>query len=83
MAGLSYPDGNERYQNDGIIRNFTYDAVITGNSMTENFRTSELNELFGVNAVKVPLNGSKFKEVDEQVRRAIRHNPDIRLVGRD
>ena len=83
LAGLSYPDGNERYQNDGIIRNFSYDAMITGNSMTENFRVSELNDLFGVNAVKVPLNGSKFKEVDMQVRRAIRHNPDIRLVVRD
>ena len=29
LVGLSYPDGNERYQNDGIIRNFAYDAVIT------------------------------------------------------
>lgn len=83
LAGLSYPDGNERYQNDGIIRNFSYDAMITGNSMTENFRVSELNDLFDVNAVKVPLNGSKFKEVDMQVRRAIRRNPDIRLVVRD
>ena len=46
LEGLSYPDGNERYQNDGIIRNFAYDAVITGNSMTENFRVSELNDLF-------------------------------------
>ena len=83
LTGLSYPDGNERYQNDGIIRQFTYDAIITGNSMTENFRASELNDLFGVNAVKVPLNGSKFKEVDQQVRRAIARNPDLRLVVRD
>ena len=83
LEGLSYPDGNERYQNDGICRNFAYDAMITGNSMTENFRVSEMNGLFGVNAVKVPLNGSKFKEVDMQVRRAIGYNPDIRLVVRD
>ena len=83
LTGVSYPDGNERYQNDGIIRNFDYNAMITGNSMTENFRVSELNDLFGINAVKVPLNGSKFKEVDMQVRRAIRHNPDVRLVVRD
>ena len=83
LAGLSYPDGNERYQNDGIIRQFAFDAMITGNSMTENFRVSELNALFGVDAVKVPLNGSKFREVDMQVRRAIRHNPDIRMVVRD
>ena len=83
LKGLSYPDGNERYQNDGILRHFTYDAMITGNSMTENFRVSELNDLFGVSAVKVPLNGSKFKEVDLQVRRAIACNPDLRLVVRD
>ena len=30
---------NQRSQNDGILRHFDYDAVITGTSMTENFRT--------------------------------------------
>lgn len=26
---LSYPLNNERYQNDGIVKHFDYDAVIT------------------------------------------------------
>ena len=52
---FSYTLDNERYQNDGILRHFDYDAVITGSSMTENFKPSELDELFGVNAVKVPF----------------------------
>ena len=38
--GLSYALDSERYQNDGISRHFTYDAVMTGTSMTENFKAS-------------------------------------------
>ena len=30
LEGLSYPLNNERYQNDGIVKHFDYDAVITG-----------------------------------------------------
>lgn len=51
---------NQRYQNDGIVKNFEYDAIITGSSMTENFRTSELNDLFCVNSIKVPYGGGNI-----------------------
>lgn len=44
-----YPLDNQRSQNDGILKHFEYNALITGTSMTENFKTSELDELFGVN----------------------------------
>ena len=42
LESLEYPliRDNERYQNDGILRHFTYDTIITGTSMTENFETS-------------------------------------------
>ena len=43
LQGLEYPISNERYQNDGIIRHFPYNAIITGTSMTENFKASELD----------------------------------------
>ena len=36
LAGLEYPLLDERYQNDGIARHFSYDALITGTSMTQN-----------------------------------------------
>ena len=41
VEGLKYPINDERYQNDGIIKHFEYNAIITGSSMTENFKTSE------------------------------------------
>ena len=38
LKNYEYPINNERYQNDGITRHFTYDGIITGTSMTENFK---------------------------------------------
>ena len=43
---MSYYLHNQRYQNDGILKHFDYDAMITGTSMTENFKTSEMDEIF-------------------------------------
>lgn len=73
---------NERSQNDGICKHFDYNALITGSSMTENFKTSELDRLFGVNSIKVCFFGSSFKEVDENVRVALSHNPNVQMVVR-
>lgn len=82
LKHLRYPIDNERYQNDGILKHFSYDAIITGTSMTENFKASECNELFGVNSVKTCFSGSSLKEVNEQLQRAVSANPDIRLIIR-
>ena len=46
LKGLYYTLDNERSQNDGIIRHFNYDAMIIGTSMAENFKTSEMDELW-------------------------------------
>jgi len=82
LAAFGYALDNERYQNNGIVKNFDYDAIITGSSMTENFKTSELNALFGVNAVKVPFSGGSYKEVNENLEAAFKHNKSIKLVVR-
>lgn len=82
LDALQYPIEEERYQNDGILKHFSYDAILTGTSMTENFRTSECDALFGVHSVKTSLNGSSLKEVNDQLQRAIDANPEIKLVIR-
>lgn len=82
LSGMAYPIDSERYQNDGISRHFTYDAVITGTSMTENFKASQFDSLFGTNSIKIPFGGATYKEVDQAVRRAISNNPDIKIVLR-
>ena len=57
-----YPINNERYQNDGITRNFEYESIITGTSMTENFKKSEADKIFESDFIKVPFSGGYYKE---------------------
>ncbi len=82
--GLSYEllEENSRYQNDGIARHFAYDALITGSSMTQNFKTSTMDEVFGVQSIKVAYSGARYKEINEALERAFEANPDIKVVVR-
>lgn len=80
--GLQYPIDNERYQNDGITRHFDYDAVITGSSMTENFKTSQFDRLFGTKSVKVPFSGGRYKEINDNLTRAYESGHDPKIVLR-
>ena len=82
VPGLGYILEDERYQNDGIAKNFDYNAMIAGTSMTENFKTSSLDRIFGTVSVKVPFSGGSYYEVDNIVRVGIKHNPDLKMVVR-
>lgn len=82
LEQYQYPLNDERYQNDGITRHFDYDSIITGTSMTENFKTSEADALFGANFIKVPFAGGYFKEVDQNLRRSYASGHDLRYVIR-
>lgn len=82
LSALRYPMGSERYQNDGILRHFDYDAIIIGTSMTENFKASEFDALWGTNAVKVPFNGGHYKEIDRAVQQGLKSNPQVKYVLR-
>ncbi len=82
LQGWYYSLGDQRSQNDGITRHFSYDAVITGTSMTENFKTSEFDALFGTDAVKLPYPGATFKEVNDNLTVAFETHTDIRYVLR-
>ena len=77
-----YPLNNERSQNDGICKHFEYDALITGTSMTENFKTSEMNEIFGVNSIKVPYSGATYKELNDNLTIALENNPNLKTIVR-
>lgn len=81
---LEYPleRGRERYLNDGIIRNFDYDAAITGTSMMQNFKTSQFDDLFGTHSVKVTLTGDTYWAIDEEVRAIFKHKSDIKYIFR-
>ncbi|MCQ2548434.1 MAG: hypothetical protein MJ134_00175 [Lachnospiraceae bacterium] len=80
IPGFSYRLYSERYMNDGIVRHFDYDAIITGSSMNQNFKTSTMDSLFGTNSIKVPFSGAGFQEISNLLERALSTNPDIKYV---
>lgn len=82
LQGISYILNDERYQNNGIVRNFDYDAIIIGTSMTQNFKTSEMDHVFDVHSIKVPYSGAYFKEINDSIVIALENNPNIKLVLR-
>ena len=73
---------NERGQNDGIARQYDYDAVIIGTSMTRNFRVTEADELFNADFIKIPYSASGYAELYRAMERVFHYNPDVRLVIR-
>lgn len=77
-----YSLSNERSQNYGIVKHFSYDAIITGTSMTENFKTSEVDEIFGVNSIKVPFSGARYKEINDCLLKGIENNEEVKLIIR-
>ena len=82
LKGLSYPLFNDRYQNDGIARHFTYDGIITGTSMTQNFKTSEADRLFEGTFVKLCFPGGHFKEINDNLKRAYTSDNEIKYIIR-
>lgn len=72
----------QRNINNGIERLFDYDAMIIGSSMTENFRTSELDKLFGTNSIKTSFSGSSLYEANSNIAIAIENNPELKMVVR-
>lgn len=77
-----YELDNERSMNVGIIKNFDYDAIITGTSMCQNFKASEVDELFGVNSIKTCFAGGPYYEINNNLSIALSKNPNIKLVVR-
>ena len=80
LENLEYPMLYERYQNDGIARWYSYDAMITGTSMTQNFKASEFDRLMGVTSVKTSYHGATFSELSSNIERALEYNDDLKIV---
>lgn len=80
VEGISYILENERYQNDGILRNFDYDIILTGTSIDQNEKVSEANQLFGGKAVKVPFSGAYLPELSATLDRALERKSVKRIV---
>lgn len=82
LKNFKYELFNQRSQNRGIVKHFDYDAIITGTSMTENFKASEAEKFFNLNFVKVSFSGASFKEINDNLKVAFKHNKNIKIVIR-
>ncbi len=80
MKGISYQMLNERYINNGISRNFDYTGLIMGTSMTQNFKPSEAEALFGGTFIKTPYAGAGFKELSSNIQIAADANSELNTV---
>jgi len=54
--------------------------VITGTSMNQNFKTSQMDELFGTKAVKVTFAGAGFKEITDNLEVALSGTNEVKYV---
>lgn len=77
---VSYRLYDERYMNDGISRHFDYDAIVTGTSMAQNFKPSEIDALFGTQSVKETFSGAGYKELSENLERALQRKDDLKTI---
>ena len=77
-----YTIDNQRSQNDGISKHFDYDAMITGTSMTESFRTSEADDMFGLHFIKTCYAGASYKEINDNIKSALVANPNLKTIIR-
>lgn len=80
FAFVSYRLYDERYINDGISRHFDYDTIITGTSMAQNFKPSELDDLFGVQSVKETFSGAGYQELSQNLERALKRNENLKTI---
>lgn len=89
--GMPVVLNNEIYQTPGVAKNFSYDSVIVGSSMTENFRVSWFDEDFSWNTVKLCYEGAgtddlkavleKVFEGDRQVKNVVLAVDDYQMVS--
>jgi hypothetical protein len=61
----------QRYQNPGLARNYDYETIILGTSMTENFFPSQVEEAIGGRTIKLSLRGSLADEQHRIARLAL------------
>lgn len=55
-------NSDQRYLNIGLAKNYTYDSIILGTSMTEQFRVRDANKILDANFLKLSMSGSTVHE---------------------
>lgn len=70
---------DERYQNPGLIKNYEYDAIIVGSSLSENFNAEWFDDGYGVNTLKLTCSGATVQDIEELIS-MVTDNQKIKYV---
>lgn len=80
LADFPYVIDNQLSQNPGMAKNWEYDSVILGSSMTVNFNTDWFMELFGQKTAKLSYNGAYPKDQANIMKLIFENNPKVKTV---
>lgn len=81
IDGIAYQLDKYNYINDGIARNFEFDTIVTGTSLTEHFRTEDIDDIFGAKSVRLTFLGEGNKRIDFNTSKCLKLH-DIKTVIR-
>ncbi len=71
---------SQRHQNPGLARNQSYDTVVIGSSLTENFLASDINRSWSVRALRLSISGSLAYEQFLVLEQALRTGQVRRVI---
>ncbi|MGL6130723.1 MAG: hypothetical protein ACRCZ9_03780 [Fusobacteriaceae bacterium] len=74
-----YGNGEQRFLNYGIARNYNYDTAIIGTSTSENILKNDVKKYLGLNAVNLSLSGSTNYEQRELLKEILK-NKNLKKV---
>ena len=75
-----YSSGTQTYSNAGVAKNFHYDSVIIGSSVTENCTPSVYDAALGGRFVKLCMNGGLSRDHARMMDAAFSHHTIARVV---
>ena len=64
---------DSRTYNSILIRNFSFDSVLLGTSLSQGFKCSEFDAAFGGESIKLSSSGANFAEMNEFLKFAVKH----------
>ena len=77
---ISYQMNNQLYHNPGIVKHFSYDALLVGSSMVESFETSWFEPLTSQKIAKVPSSGASMLDMRLIIELALSENPALHTI---
>ena len=80
LSDFPYLIDNQLSQNPGMAKNWDYDSVILGSSMTVNFNTNWFEELYGQKTAKLSYNGAYPKDQANIMDLIFEYKPDLKEV---